>query len=1027
MGHGTGAACVSYLMISPLAQAEGNRGGLFKRAILMSGTALSDWALTSNPVQATIQVAQALNCPDSQDAMASCLRRKRLHELTSVTVHVPPFKTRFGPVVDGQVIPNDPSLIMSEYKNLFQQYDLMGGLTEMESYYLLNDVELVHGMIENEFYEKLDEYLNAKFEKQPELAKSKTIYYYRTWEKASSLSAAESHRNTLLEILSDARVAAPIVRTMDLHSDVNGKSYFYVFKHLTKYADLHPWIQQSVQGEELPYVFGVPLEPKSSHLDNNYSQQEKLLSEVVMTLWTNFAKTGSPNAPRKHNFQTQSHREWRQYDLEWPEYDAMNQRYYSIEIPPSIKQYYRQRQMVFWNHDLPITLNNSNFPYRPTPPPWLSPGVDQHDIHRPPQGTDTNHPPPPRTIYHAVTVIPPPEPPVDDPVTYKGPDQRPDDGSSHLNAMASSVTLSIVIFVGICFLLVNMCAFIGLYYQRDRLKVRERIVNTRYRCVNAGNEEEDAGDHYMKSDSNNRALESRDLKNIEIKSILKSSEGLYEQVKPESVKTASVGKGGRRIAISRQASSSTVTIDPHTKVKEWIAQEIVQRCSPRFLRKPKKSDFKSGSCDTYADQTDQMSNKTLDSNGSKLGSLMALQKKNVKKVSVAIDATPATRSASILQQTPIELTKSMDEGLVLSSLSPAPEKESMKPATSLITILKRPSLQRSDALNSDESVSEGKEPLRRSTSINLQLSTASDLPQITHFHSKSDPVTSSSIPKLFDIYLSPEKGPCDVLYSTVQKKRPPDPVGKPIRDINVTSRDDLQSTSELSAEEALDNIKRRNYPKVLPDYPDEEDFHLQKATKRRSLPLSAQISPDPGGTDDGSRDAQFALKVPPPPPPRVSTLGRKPSNTSPVAAFNSSQMTVKLKPTESNVPLALRHPSVPQLSSPIRPATNPTTHSQIKRVEPRVIIKPTMNPITSKKDTKGPSNIPRVTPPQPMTFGLKDTTTRPTTSTPAPSKIPEMGMGRKAKITPVKKTVSTETTDTSTSASNTGTIKRLNK
>lgn len=699
--------------------------------------------------------------------------------------------------------------------------------------------------------------------------------------------------------------------------------------------------------------------------------------------------------------------------------------------------------MVFWNHDLPISLNNSNFPYRPTPPPWLSPGVDQHDVHRPPQGTDTNHPPPPRTIYHAVTVMPPPEPPVDGPVTYhghgSGTENRPDDGSSQLNAMASSVTLSIVIFVGICFLLVNMCAFIGLYYQRDRLKVRERIVNTRYRCVNIGNEEEDAEDHYMKNESNEGAMEeNRDLKNIEIKSILKSSEGLYEQVKPGSGKVASVSKGGRRLAISRQASSSTVTIDPHTKVKEWIAQEIVQRCSPRFLRKGKKPDLKSGSCDTYADQTDQMSNRTLDSTTSKLGSLMTLQKKSVKKVSVAIDATPATRSASVLQQTPIELTKSMDEGLVLSGLSPITGKDSMKAATSLVTILKRPSLQRSDALNSDESISEGKEPLRRSTSINLQLSTASDgMPKVTHFHSTSDPVSSSSsVPKLVGISLSPEKGPCDVLYSTVQK-RPKVPISterRTPRDVNVTSRDDLTTTSELSAEEALDSIKRRNYPKVLPDYPDEEDFHLQKATKRRSLPLSAQISPDPGGSDDAMHagDTQFALKVPPPPPPRISTLGRKPSNTSPVTPLTSSQLAVKLKASETNnVPLAIRHTPVPVLSSPIRPAGNPeSSHSQIKRIEPRVIIKPTMNPITSKKDMKSPpSNIPRVTPPQQMTFEpSKELTTRPTMTSPATSRMPDMGMGRKAKITPVKKTVSTETaTDTCTSASNTGTIKRLNK
>lgn len=51
-------------------------------------------------------------------------------------------------------------------------------------------------------------------------------------------------------------------------------------------------IQQTVQGEELPYVFGVPLDGRGLHYDTNYSQQEKLLSEVVMTLWTNFAKTG---------------------------------------------------------------------------------------------------------------------------------------------------------------------------------------------------------------------------------------------------------------------------------------------------------------------------------------------------------------------------------------------------------------------------------------------------------------------------------------------------------------------------------------------------------------------------------------------------------------------------------------------------------------------------------------------------------------------------------------------------------------
>lgn len=697
------------------------------------------------------------------------------------------------------------------------------------------------------------------------------------------------------------------------------------------------------------------------------------------------------------------------------------------DIPPSIQQYYRQRQMVFWNHDLPLSLNNSDMNYRATPPPWTPPDTNNDRV--PPQGTDTN-PSPPRNNHQHVTVLPSSEDEFDT-------DPEEEDKGQTLNAIASSVTLSIVIFVGISFLLVNMCAFIGLYYQRGKLRVRERLVNSRYRCVNVTSEDDDVEDRYMKSESQPAPLEcSRDLKNIEIKSILKSSDGIYEQVKAGSGKTASIGKSGKRMGIVRQASSSTVTIDPHTKVKEWIAQEIIQRCSPRFMRKGKKNDLKTGSCDTYADHTDQTSNKTVDSNISKVGSLTTLSRQKAKKVSVAVDATPATRSASVLQQTPIELTKSMDEGLVLSGLSQSPGVESMKAATSLVTILKRPSLQRSAAMNSDESLSDKVEPLRRSTSINMQLSTTSEsTPNISHFHSRSEPIPStSSVSKLFDIRLSPEKGPCDVLYSQVQK-RPKLALPAEINetrgktDVNVTSRDAINDDTYLSAEEALDNIKRRNYPKVLPDYPDVDDFHLQRAIKRRSLPLCAQISTDPGGGDEVRSDISMALKVPPPPPPRVSTLGRKPSSSLPVSPL-TSQLTVKLKPnSRSQVPLAIRSPQMPQLSSPIRPAANPSdqisSHSQIKRVEPRVIIKPTMNPITSKKDSKqtSTSNIPRVTPPQPSTFeGPKDNTARPppTTST----RQPDMGMGRKTKITPIKKTVSTETA-LDASVSNAGTVKRL--
>lgn len=53
--------------------------GLFHRAIIMSGSALSDWAIANHPLQATMQVIQALNCPlrEDNEEMLICLRKKR--------------------------------------------------------------------------------------------------------------------------------------------------------------------------------------------------------------------------------------------------------------------------------------------------------------------------------------------------------------------------------------------------------------------------------------------------------------------------------------------------------------------------------------------------------------------------------------------------------------------------------------------------------------------------------------------------------------------------------------------------------------------------------------------------------------------------------------------------------------------------------------------------------------------------------------------------------------------------------------
>lgn len=225
MGHGTGAACVNFLMVSPMAR--GAAKGLFRRAILMSGSALSDWALTSHPLRITTQVAQELNCPLGDDDLAACLRRKRLSEIMSVKPFAREFVTRFGPIVDGLVVPNEPRQLMSVHVDLFSRYELMYGITELESDHLFDDRALINGLLDRERDESLKSYLQARFEYQPETALASALSEYTDLGPANTLQ----NRDTVLGILSDARVAAPIVQMADYHSVLNPKSYFYVFGH----------------------------------------------------------------------------------------------------------------------------------------------------------------------------------------------------------------------------------------------------------------------------------------------------------------------------------------------------------------------------------------------------------------------------------------------------------------------------------------------------------------------------------------------------------------------------------------------------------------------------------------------------------------------------------------------------------------------------------------------------------------------------------------------------------------------------
>ncbi|XP_037820932.1 neuroligin-3-like isoform X2 [Lucilia sericata] len=227
MGHTTGAACINYLMVSPVAS------GLFHRAILMSGSAMSDWAATNHSLQLTMQIAHGLNCPlnDDNEEMLSCLRQKRYQDILKIRTTLSQFSTSLGPIVDGHVIPNQPYKVMGQYTEHFSRYDLLFGITESESYHSLGALALEEGLRENERDNLLRFYMQSRFDVRPDLALAATLKKYSEMYNNPIKATNMEHRDVVLDILSDARVVGPLMQTGLFHADVNRHNYMYVFGH----------------------------------------------------------------------------------------------------------------------------------------------------------------------------------------------------------------------------------------------------------------------------------------------------------------------------------------------------------------------------------------------------------------------------------------------------------------------------------------------------------------------------------------------------------------------------------------------------------------------------------------------------------------------------------------------------------------------------------------------------------------------------------------------------------------------------
>ncbi|XP_070388307.1 neuroligin-4, Y-linked-like isoform X2 [Dermacentor albipictus] len=500
LGHGHGAACVNFLMMSPMAKDN----GLFQRAVMMSGSALSPWAIARDAVRYARHVGRALGCPESGTgaALGDCLRHRPVRELVDVPLAVPEHLSAFGPTVDGTVVPGEPRHEMASPRSSYADYDLLFGVVRFEAYFLFTAYEEKHGFEVDRRDRLLRTLVRNLYSFHQQEIFLTVVNEYTDWTR--SVQHPASILEETAEALSDALVVAPVVEAGTLHaaagaarkaakqqqgggSKVGGRvptTHFYLFGY---HSDESSFAQKNgcVHGEDLPYVLGLPLLGSGAPLYGNYSKQEATLSETTMAYWVRFFRTGSPNFTTT---ETESERSkgGRGEKVGWPAYDPVHQKYLTLGTKSKVRDHYHAHRLSVWTQLIP-KLHRAG-------------GGDVPRSHHLLEDFENV-----ASYDGVVREVPPPPPPMSPSPTPSLPHSTMDSNSggggplttsggaragkgaqdggrggvttpgdpSQTEAMAMpqggySTALGVTIAVGCSLLILNVLIFAGVYYQRDK-------------------------------------------------------------------------------------------------------------------------------------------------------------------------------------------------------------------------------------------------------------------------------------------------------------------------------------------------------------------------------------------------------------------------------------------------------------------------------------------------------------------------------------------------------------------------------
>lgn len=364
-GESAGSASVLYHALYP-----GNKG-LFQRVIGQSGSVGAFWGSSKANADTAKKLGSAAGCEtEDLEALMTCLRdisSDQLEEIVSNATNgflTMPFP--FLPTFDGDFVTTSPKQTFSRGSDLpenvaefFSSLNVLSGVVAKEGSIALSPffgVENPEEFLPNRTYfadTLVPRLLEVCFEdaKDPVVADAATAEY-TNWDNPEE---PLSIRAEYISMWGDASFTAELYKTLDTHVKFSSRknTYMYVFDvepEFSSFLVAASWCEKMGHGEDLPYVFGFK---NSDEFKENYhilpTPWEEEVSAGVMTLFSNFAKTGNPNSPND-------------LGLDWIPYTRKHQHYLQITrdmTSSNVKQRWNTKRANFWANLLPKIIKST--------------------------------------------------------------------------------------------------------------------------------------------------------------------------------------------------------------------------------------------------------------------------------------------------------------------------------------------------------------------------------------------------------------------------------------------------------------------------------------------------------------------------------------------------------------------------------------------------------------------------------------------------------------------------------------------